>query len=464
MLTPRSAAEAAQQIRHRQLTPLDLVERCLDQIRKHDRQVRAWVVVDEEGACRSARQLGEMVARGEYLGPLHGIPIGIKDIIDVEGIPTRCGSPLREGHLAKAAAPLVAALRQAGAIILGKTVTVEFACFDPPPTRNPWDPELKHTPGGSSSGSAVAVAMGMCLGAIGTQTGGSLVRPSSYCGIATCKPTFGRVATDGVVPVSYHLDHPGPMARTVDDLELLLAPLPRPAQFGWPGPPLSPPLEDRSIGTRAPRLGLVEEWFVEGADKTIREATAAAMEKLRRAGATIETVGLPKGFHEILSLHHRIMAVEVAAYHREAFTHHREAFGPMIAGLLDEGLSIRAEAYAHALDHQREFRARIGSLFDGVDALITPSTDTTAPATLTTTGNNRNQVPWSYLGVPVISLPCGLASDGMPAAIQLVQRHHAEPTLFRVARWCEAQLKFEAVPPLGREEEIRNRRLDGVPS
>ena len=176
------------------------------------------------GECPAhGRYLGREAQAGNYRGPLHGIPIGIKDIIDVAGLPTRAGSPLRENYPAAAAdAPLVAALRQAGAIILGKTVTVEFACFDPSPTRNPWDAELRHTPGGSSSGSAVAVAMGMCFGALGTQTGGSLVRPASYCGIATLKPTFGLLSREGIVPVSYHLDHPGPMARTVGDLEILM--------------------------------------------------------------------------------------------------------------------------------------------------------------------------------------------------------------------------------------------------
>lgn len=448
MLPPRSIAEAFKGIRDGRVTPLDLVEQCLTQIHAYENRVRAWVEVDEEGARQVARQLGAMAAQGQYLGSLHGIPLGIKDIIDVAGFPTRCGSPLREHHRAAADAPVVAGLRKAGAIILGKTVTVEFACFDPPPTRNPWDSTLTHTPGGSSSGSAVAVAMGMCLGALGTQTGGSLVRPSSYCGIAACKPTFGRVATEGIVPVSYHLDHPGPMARTVDDLGLLLACLPRPSGFGWPGSPRQPLAEDQTIGMRPPRLGLVEEWFLEGADETVRQATTAALEKLRQAGAEIETVGLPKRFHEILPFHRRIMAVEAAAYHREAFTHHREAYGPLISGLLDEGLGIRAEAYATALAHQREARMQIGELFDGLDVLAMPATDTTAPATLATTGNNRNQAPWSYLGVPVISLPCGIASDGMPAAIQLVARHNAEPGLFHVARWCETQLAFDAVPPL----------------
>ena len=185
----------------------------------------------------------------------------------------------------------MAALRRAGAVILGKTVTVEFACFDPSPSRNPWDVELQHSPGGSSSGSAVAVALGMCLGAISTQTGGSLVRPASYCGIAACKPTFGRVDTTGIVPVSYHLDHPGPMARCVADLEIILRYLPVPDFFGPPGTGWglsqfshrengTVPLEDRD-GFRPPRLGLVEQFFVQRADEPIQKATNAALEKLR---------------------------------------------------------------------------------------------------------------------------------------------------------------------------------------
>lgn len=448
MFRPISITEAAQQIRAGQLTPLDLVDRCLEQIHKYEERLQAWVLVDEAGARKAAHHLGEEAARGEYRSLLHGIPIGIKDIIDVEGFPTRAGSPLRENHLATADAPVVAALRQAGAIILGKTVTVEFACFDPPPTRNPWHPAMRHTPGGSSSGSAVAVAMGMCLGALGTQTGGSLVRPSSYCGIATCKPTFGQVSSQGIVPVSYHLDHPGPMARTVDDLAILLAHLPRPSEFGWPGPGPQASSDELAELSHPPRLGLVEDWFLEEADEPVRQATAQTVEQLRHGGAEIDTVRLPHWFREILPLHRRIMAVDAAAYHREQFTAHRTSYGPLIAALLDEGFTIRGVAYAAALAHQRECSARADSLFEGFDALIMPSTDTTAPATLATTGNNRNQAPWSYLGVPVISIPCARASNGMPAAVQLVSRHYDEPALFRVARWCEACLTFDALPAL----------------
>jgi len=212
--------ELVDRFRTGRLAPRDVVEAALQQIERHDPQVHAWVLVDARGARRAADRLGAEARQGHLRGPLHGVPVGIKDIIDTAGWPTQAGSSLRAGHRAEADAPVVEALRRAGAIILGKTVTVEFACFDPSPTRNPWDPQLGHTPGGSSSGSAAAVAMRMCLGALGSQTGGSLVRPAAYCGVCTLKPTFGRLSRRAVVPVSYHLDHLGPMARLVDDLLL----------------------------------------------------------------------------------------------------------------------------------------------------------------------------------------------------------------------------------------------------
>ncbi|HWA97397.1 MAG TPA: amidase, partial [Pirellulales bacterium] len=211
---------AGKAIRTGELSPLDLVDRCLERIERFEPRVHAWVMVDAEGARREARRLADELAAGNERGPLHGIPIGIKDIIDVAGWPTRAGSPIRAGHVAARDAELVANLRRAGAIILGKTVTTEFAGFDPPPTHNPWN--LKRTPGGSSSGSAAAVATGMCLAAVGTQTGGSITRPASFCGIAGCKPAHGMVSVDGVVPFAPTLDHPGPMARAVDDLRVML--------------------------------------------------------------------------------------------------------------------------------------------------------------------------------------------------------------------------------------------------
>jgi Asp-tRNA(Asn)/Glu-tRNA(Gln) amidotransferase A subunit family amidase len=290
-----SITEAANQLRNGRASPRDLVEQCLDQIEQFESQIHAWVSVDADGARRIADELGQEAAKGKWRGPLHGIPVGIKDIFDVAGWPTRAGSPLREdAPPAETDAPLVAKLRQAGAIILGKTVTVEFACFDPPPTRNPWNPE--RSPGGSSSGSAAALAIGMCLGALGTQTGGSLVRPSSYCGVATIKPTFGLLSRQGVVPVSYHLDHTGPMARSAGDLWILLQCLVDPMP-GDENQERSYESISRRLGEleKPPRFGLLEKYLYR-ADPLIREATETAVEKLRNSGAQIEPVAVPAIF------------------------------------------------------------------------------------------------------------------------------------------------------------------------
>lgn len=428
MAALRSLQQAAAEIRSGQVDPVGLVEECLERIRRHDERIRAWVLVDEAGALGAAREMAREATRAEWRGPLHGIPVGIKDIFDVAGWPTRAGSRLRaEWPAAQADAPLVASLRAAGAILLGKTVTVEFACFDPPPTRNPWN--VSRTPGGSSSGSAAALAMGMCLGALGTQTGGSLVRPSSYCGTATCKPGFGRLTTDGVVPVSYHLDHPGPMARRVTDLEILLEVLlPR----FVPAPPRTGP----------PRLGLVETFFMERVDAVQREAFTAGLHRLSAAGAIVEPVRLDCDVQQLLDLHWRIMAVEAAAFHRESFAARRDLYGPMISSLLDEGLGTRAVDYATALADQRRFRREAGKLVGPFDALVMPSTDATAPG-LETTGRRDFQAPWSYSGLPVVAIPCGLAADGMPSSIQFVGRPREEPLLLATAKWCERELEFE---------------------
>src|SRR5436190_19232511 len=210
MPEPTTITAAAEFIRTGELTPSDLLEQCLARVDRYEERVRAWVYIDREGAREQAARLTAEVKQN-YRGPLHGIPVGIKDIIDVFDMPTGCGSKRWAQSYARRDATCVERLRQAGAVILGKTVTTAYASFDPPVTRNPWN--LERTPGGSSSGSAAALACGMCLGALGSQTGGSITRPASYCGVAGCKPTHGRVSGDGVLPLSPSMDHPGPMAR-----------------------------------------------------------------------------------------------------------------------------------------------------------------------------------------------------------------------------------------------------------
>ncbi|MBN2293752.1 MAG: amidase, partial [Pirellulales bacterium] len=305
---------------------IERVEDALNAIDKLDPRLYAWVLIDREGALRAAEKLAAEEKSGKVRGPLHGMPVGIKDIFDIRGMPTRAGSVLTDDSPADHDAPVVAALRKAGAVILGKTVTVEFACFDPSPTLNPWSKNLNHTPGGSSSGSAVAVATGMCEASVGTQTGGSLVRPSTYCGIATCKPTFARVSRDGVFPVSYEFDHVGPMARTVDHLEAMLECLPVSADYAPPDNAAKRTARQRAESEphafgdgHGPRLGLIEPFFMEVADETIRRITKATLERLREEGATIVSVDCNIDFTEVRPMHRLIMGVEAAAVHRRWF-------------------------------------------------------------------------------------------------------------------------------------------------
>lgn len=472
--------EAAARIRGGDLTPVELVEDCLARIARRDGAIRAWVDVDADAARRLARQRADEAAAGQWRGPLHGIPLGVKDAFDVAGWPTRAGSPLRAEHRAEVDAPVVAALRRAGAILLGKTVTVEFACFDPSPTRNPWSPTLRHTPGGSSSGSAAAVALGMCLGAIGTQTGGSLVRPAGYCGVATLKPTFGRLSTDGVVPVSHHLDHVGPMGRRVADLHVLfecmraavpqlvsavstgqpaVAPPGRSAAPGSVGIPAgeSSPANDWTVPKLRPlkcppRVGVIDGMFDRECDAAVGAVSRQALERLRAAGADLPLVDFPEQLDLILRMHRTIMAAEAAVYHRRWFPARRADYGPKIASLLDEGLALPAVDYAEALAWQRAWACRVDAMFEhgpwsGADVLAMPSTDTPAPPTLETTGTPKFQALWSMAGVPVVSLPCGLSDDGMPVGLQLIGRRGDERQLLSVAAWCESALGFDAAPP-----------------
>ncbi len=440
--------QAAPRVRSGDMHPRQLVEVCLDRIARYEDRVRAWVSVDEPAACKQADRLAAEIKSGDYRGPLHGMPIGIKDIVDVAGWPTRAGSPLREDHVAAGDATLVTRLREAGAIILGKTVTTEFACFDPSPTRNPWN--TGHSPGGSSSGSAAAVAAGMCMAAIGSQTGGSITRPAAYCGVCGCKPSFGRVSRAGMVPVSFHLDHPGPLARSVQDLAIFLA-----AVAGAdPEDPFTSdkPVPDYSLGLdrpNPPRLGYFDEFFLHEADAPVREATLEAFAKLRAAGAEVEEVPLPAGFADLLPLHRTIMAVEAAEYHRHDFPARRNDYGAKLAGLLDEGLATSAVDYARALKHKIQFSHAMRLALADVDALVTPGATSTAPATLDTTGDPKFNSPWSYTGLPTVSLPCRLAADGLPTALQLVGDSYEEAELFAAAAWCERTLDFNKSPALG---------------
>jgi aspartyl-tRNA(Asn)/glutamyl-tRNA(Gln) amidotransferase subunit A len=430
-----SLSEAAARLQRADTTPTALLDECLERIHAWEKTIHAWVCLDEDRARRDAQRMGEELASGKPpRSPLHGVAVGIKDIFDVAGLPTQAGSPLLRGNVATRDAALVARLRQAGAVIVGKTVTTEFACFDPSPTCNPW--RVTHTPGGSSSGSAAALATGMCFAALGSQTGGSITRPASYCGVCGLKPTFGALSLQGVTPVSFHLDHPGPMARTVDDLTILWRLL-----SGEEGPDSHS--ENRPT---PPRIGLLGEFFDERADAAVRAATQDAMQRLAQAGAQIKPLPLPQDFLEVHSNHRRIMAVEAAEHHRWQYHAHSDQYGPNISALIEEGLSITAVDYAAALKFQTTFRHEAMDLLTEVDVLATSATPTPAPSSLETTGDPAFNSPWSLAGLPTVCFPCGVSPEGLPCGLQLIGRWRGEEPLLDAARWCEKVLEFQNRP------------------
>jgi len=448
----QTIVEAAAALASGELTCEGLVETCLGRIDECEAQIRAWVSVDRDGARRQARECDAKLARHrsegsiEPLSPLFGIPIGIKDIIDIAGLPTGAGSAARMADPpAERDATVVRKLREAGAIVLGKTVTTQFACFDPPPTRNPWN--LKRTPGGSSSGSAAAVAAGMCLGAIGSQTGGSIIRPASFCGVAGCKPTFGRVSCDGFVPVAPSLDTAGPIAECVADLAILLNAIcvgDKVVPGGDPTLKLAIDLADLKVeNIKPPRLALLAwrmprqgEYFEKASNASMWSALTRAVARLRSAGASVaESAPGTSGS----SSHRTIMTFELADSHRERFHKLRFDYLPTVAGLIQEGLTVTGGRYEAARLDQAQANAASGALMRDVDALVCPAARGPAPDP-STTGDPIFNSPWTFTGQPTITFPMELSDDGLPLGIQLVGRRFDEAVLFRVAAWCEAVL------------------------
>jgi aspartyl-tRNA(Asn)/glutamyl-tRNA(Gln) amidotransferase subunit A len=437
LATIQAAAEALQQ---GEATPLDLLDQCLQQIDTYERRIEAFVLIDRDAARAEAERLTGELKSGVVRGPLHGIPVGIKDIVDVFDWPTAAGSKLWAHSIAREDATLVKKLRQAGAVFVGKTVTTQYASFDPPPTRNPWD--LTRTPGGSSSGSAAAVACGMCFGAVASQTGGSTTRPAGFCGVPSLKPNFGRISRAGLVPLAASMDHPAPMARCVWDLALLLQVMAgeddRDPQTFVPGNSRLD-LLSATVKPRPPRLGRVRGMFCDLAEPSMRALLDQVETLFRKEGARVEEVALPAEFDEVLPRHRIVMAVEAAQFHEPRLRHHPDDYKPNIRGLLEEGLACPAPEYARTKEHQRRLQADARNWFVNVDALLIPATRGPAPDAATT-GDPAFNSPWSYTGLPALSLPAGRSQDGMPLSIQLVGKPFDERGLLTAAAWCERVL------------------------
>jgi aspartyl-tRNA(Asn)/glutamyl-tRNA(Gln) amidotransferase subunit A len=419
--------EAAARIQAGALTAAALVDACLDKIRTLDPAVRAWAHVDGDGARAAARALDAGTARGV----LRGVPIGVKDIFHVQGMPTTAGSRPFAHSRPSTDATSVARLRAAGAVVLGKTHTTEFAFRDAGPTRNPWNPA--HTPGGSSSGSAAAVAARMVPAALGTQTVGSVLRPAAYCGVVGYKPTHGLVPADGVIPLAWSLDHVGVFARSVADVALLLGIL--------TGRGLDP------VPVGAPRLALVPD-LLERATPEMATHVRALVDRFVAAGAKITEVKLPPEFATLHAAGQRVLEVEAAAYHRETFAKHEKDYGTHIAEMIRVGLAHPAVDYVAANRARLAFRDAVMPLLAAHDALLSPTAPSTPPEGLAFTGDASLCAPWSSAGVPSISLPSGVSETSrLPLALQLVQAAGADARLLGVAAWCERVVGPMPAPP-----------------
>jgi Asp-tRNA(Asn)/Glu-tRNA(Gln) amidotransferase A subunit family amidase len=338
---------------------------------------------------------------------------------------TTCGAAPVFHVAATEDAAAVARLRAAGAIILGKAHTTEFAYFEPGPTRNPWN--VAHTPGGSSSGSAAAVAARMAPLALGTQTVGSVLRPAAYCGVVGFKGTHGLISTEGVVPLAWSLDHVGVFARAVADVALTAGVL--------AGRPLAAP------APRPPRLALASE-LVDRATPETAATVRATAERLARAGATIEEVKLPGSFAGVHAAGRGVLEVEASAYHEELYRTHAAAYRPRTRELIEGGLARPAVAYARAQRARLAFREEVMPLLAGHDALLSPTAPAPAPEGLAT-GDPWFCAPWSFAGVPACSLPTGVSAAGLPHAVQLVAAAERDAELLAVAAWCERVLDFK---------------------
>ena len=428
-LVKLTATDAAAEIARGAFSAEDYTRACLDRIEALDGEIKAFVHLDREHALAQARRLDERRAQGHSLGPLHGIPVAIKDIIDTADYPTELGSPIGAGRRPRHDATVVAKLRAAGAVIIGKTVTTEFAYFHPGPTHNPHD--HAHTPGGSSSGSAAAVAADMVPLALGSQTNGSVIRPAAFCGVFAIKPTHGLVSRAGVLPLSRKLDHIGAFARSLGDLALILEVIaghdpadPDTAPFAAPDfralQREPPPLPPRFAFVRTPL------W-----EKADGETKAAFEELAATLGSAMETVDLPQSWAEAWEIHRTIMATDMA--HNLAPLVARGEPSEALRKLLAHGRGVVAVDYLGALAKVPRYGASLADIFDAYDAIVTPAAPGVAPKGLGSTGDPVFCTLWTLTGLPALSLPLFAGEGGLPLGAQLVGPLGRDGRLLRTA-------------------------------
>jgi len=432
-LTSLSAADIAAGIRDGEHSSEEVIEAHLARVEAIDGQIEAWAFLDPDHARKQGQHADRARRAGQPLGALHGVPVGVKDIIDTQGMPTQNGTPLDAERRPTKDAAVVARLKAAGAVVLGKTVTTELAYYTPNQTKNPHDP--KRTPGGSSSGSAAAVAAGMAPVAIGTQTNGSVIRPASFCGVVGYKPSWGLIPRTGVLAQSFHLDTIGTFGRSVADAALLAdALVGHDEGDSATAPTASPGLlhAARSKPPLAPLFAFIKTPAWDQADTTTQEAFAELTDHL---GEACDPVPLPEVFAQGHALQRRLMvagfAHNLGSYERRG----REQLSEAIQKAIDEGRDVRAHDYLAAIDWIDVLNAGLDEIFERYDAILTPSAPGVAPENLAITGNPAFCTLWTLCGTPAISLPLLRNEDGLPLGVQLVGKRGDDARLIRTAAW-----------------------------
>jgi Asp-tRNA(Asn)/Glu-tRNA(Gln) amidotransferase A subunit family amidase len=420
------------------LRAVDLVEACLARIAELEPQVGAWAWLDGDHALQQARRLDQLRQSGKTIGPLHGLPVGLKDIIDTKGIPTENGTPIDAGRVPAEDAWIVARLRAAGAIILGKTVSTECAFMHPGKTRNPHN--NGHTPGGSSQGSAAAVAAGMVPLCIGTQTGGSVIRPASFCGIVALKPTFGLIPRTGILPQSPFLDTVGVFARSVGDCALLAEVLAGHDPADTATVPVPMPRLLDTAQSKAPVSPIFAFAKLPGWEQADPQMIAATEDLAALLGEQCFEVSLPD-LEDVAAIRERINFAEMAKCYYGLERRGRDLMSDKLKAAMDQGKSVLARDYIAALDWRELLNAGMDAVFARCDAILCPAALGPAPEGLDDTGSAVFNGIWTLTGMPAVTLPVFTAENGMPMGIQLVGRRGDDARLLRTARWLATHLE-----------------------
>ena len=434
-----SASEAARLIRDGIITSEQLIEACLERIREVDAQVQAWAFLDPDYALKQARALDQFRLEGKPIGPLHGVPIAIKDIFDTADMPTENGSVIYAGRTPSRDATAISLLRAAGAVIMGKTVTTEFAYFSPGKTRNPHNPE--HTPGGSSSGSAAAIGANMAPLALGSQTNGSTIRPAAYCGVIGFKPTHGLISRHRVSPLSRTLDHVGLFARSIDDIALLAEQL---VAYDENDPDTRPRARIPFTAVAAdepplaPMFAFIKTPMWQLADDDTQEGFAEIVEQL---GVQVEEVELFPSASNAWQWHQTIMSAEMAFHLAREWDSDCTRMSEQLRKQIDIGRAVTAFGYQHALKQIVPIHESFVELFEQrYDAILTPAAPSAAPKGLTSTGDPSFCTLWTLCGMPCITLPLLQSTSGLPIGVQLVGPRGGDARLLRSARWLSASV------------------------